>query len=257
MGLSRFGIVAVFLALASFVGDGVGEFSGLALVGRALAAWGLLIPLRLRDDLASLPYDREHHPERVLVQAPELGLFWGAWSGIPLIALAGFMQFRGIEHAGLWFLLVAIFEFFYRWQGAGLDEGHWSHLWVLSKYPILVLLLQAQPLGLVSLDFALACCLVYLTFCIFELLDAGGLSRVSWAPAVLWAECTLAGLLCAFLLSRQLNEGAMVAWLAVVPWWGLALMSVRLVHADGRSLKVAPVSFGLAFVGLAWIVVNS
>ena len=47
MGLSRFGIVAVFLSLASFVGDGAGEMSLLALAARALAAWGLLIPLQI------------------------------------------------------------------------------------------------------------------------------------------------------------------------------------------------------------------
>ena len=54
-----------------------------------------------------------------------------------------------------------------------------------------------------------------------------------------------------------MDEGLFLWGLAMLPWWGLAFASVRLLDAETKSLKVAPVSFGLAFIGLAWIVVNS
>jgi hypothetical protein len=256
MGASRFGIVAVFLSLASFVGDG-----GLSLgawVGRALAAWALMLPLRLRDDLASLPSDRQDHPDRVLVRTTDLSIFWGAVLVVPLVAGLGFWLLRGAEHLWMWAGLVLVFELAYRLGGASLDERNWSHLWVLAKYPVLVLLLQSRPIVMVSSDFLAAGALVYVTFGVFELLDAGILGRSRLGPLALWSECTLAGALCVFLLVRQVSfQSTWVPWVMMLPWWGLAWMSSRLVHPGGQALKWAPASFGLAFVGLAWIVVNS
>ena len=253
MSLSRFGVVAVFLALASFVGD---SFELTELGARSLVAWVMMVPFRLRDDLASLVYDRVHYPNRVLVRARSQKVFWAALTVFFLLVTGVLGAWRQAGHAVAWIGLFGAFELGYRLQSPSLVERPWTHLWVLSKYPVLVWLLHPGDL---SMDLVVTGAVVYLTFAVFEILDTRALARVPGSALVLWGECTLAGGLGAILLVRQLGAdsafGLVLA--AVVPWWGLALTATRLVNPQERGPKYAPVSFGLAFVGLAWIVVNS
>ena len=253
MSLSRFGVVAVFLSLASLVG---GSFDLTDFGVRAAVAWLMLVPFRVRDDLASLAYDRIHFPDRVLVRATSHQVFWAALLGFLLLVAGVLWVWRGVGYTAAWAGLFCFFEVSYRIQGQRAEERAWAHLWVLSKYPVLVWLLQP---GALSIDLVLTGGVVYLTFAVFEILDTGALGYVPGARWALWGECTLAGVLGAFLLGRQLgvDSGTGLALATLVPWWGLALTATRLVNPHERGPKWAPISFGLAFVGLAWIVVNS
>lgn len=105
---------------------------------------------RLWDDLADLDFDRRHHPQRVLVRATSLTCFFLAlWTMVTLLVGLVTLLAGGIRALGL-LLLVSAFWFLYRIDRAQVLRRAWRRVLVLVKYPIFVLLLAADPTGVLT-----------------------------------------------------------------------------------------------------------
>lgn len=176
------------------------------LVLRVVVAWGLLLALRLWDDLEDRSRDALSHPERVLVRAHSLGLFRAA---VAVLLLAGLLVsglLFGPFPAAVLGLLLMFLLLVYR---LGLHERSGGALLVLLKYPALVLLLR----GGLDAEGGCAMALVYGGMCLDEGLETAG--PVALAPLVL-ALLWLLGLL-------RASPPAMLALLLLVLVGGLLL----------------------------------
>lgn len=197
--LWRFLPLAVFLAAAGQAGALSWEPVGL--VHGVLLALGLVLQFRLWDDLESLPTDRLEHPGRVLCQARSLAPFLvllgttGVLNTVLLLsappALMGYVA------------LCAVALGWYRWLAPTLGPGLLSAHGLLLKYPAFVVLLHlARGEGALPV---LVPGLVYLCFCVHELLDDQRLRSRPAAPLLLKAEMLCLGALSVALCLQTLN----------------------------------------------------
>jgi hypothetical protein len=153
--------VAATVTLASTLPLDLTDAWGVALI-RVVTAWLALAGMRLWDDLADLPHDRVHHPERVLSRSTETAPAWIA-SVTTLYLCPGLVaagQGRVAVFTGLVFALSVLYAANLHTRPA----GAWLRL---LKYPALVVALGG---GLAPLDL-LALALVYLGVCHDELLQ--------------------------------------------------------------------------------------
>lgn len=125
------GGLAVLVALAS------GPASVEVGVARALVAALAVGVWRVRDDLASVAWDRVEHPGRVLEGLEDrggLGPVWWLWRvgavGVGLVLLGWWGVGAALGFGGVSVALVGVYE---RW-GVG---RRWVDLGVLLKYPLL------------------------------------------------------------------------------------------------------------------------
>jgi hypothetical protein len=102
---------------------------------RSLLSLGLLLALRLWDDLASVEEDRLRAPERVLCRVDHTAPRWTV--ALLLLACAPFVDTLAL--AGL----VAAGLLYYASRGDGLLRAHL----LLLKYPALVFILRGEDLG--------------------------------------------------------------------------------------------------------------
>ena len=191
--LWRFLPLAVFLALAGTAGTvpwGAGK-----LAHAVLLALVLVLQFRLWDDLESLPEDRVEHPGRVLCQARSLTPFrvlLGATTGLNTVLLLS-APWALMGYVALCALALA----WYRWLAPRLSRGALAAHGLLLKYPAFVVLLHLA-LGEGGLPL-LVPGLVYLCFCVHELLHDQRLLRRPGVPLLLKAE-----MLCLWALSVAL-----------------------------------------------------
>lgn len=138
---------------------------------------------RLWDDVADLDFDRRHHPQRVLVRATSLICFRLALSamGVLLIGLVTLLA-GGVRALGL-LLLVSAFWLLYRIDRAQALRRNWRSVLVLVKYPAFVLLLAADPAGVLTV---LAASGVFMVLVLEEARD-GGVTVLCPAAALLGA----------------------------------------------------------------------
>jgi 4-hydroxybenzoate polyprenyltransferase len=110
-----------------------------------LAAAALVVQFRLWDDLADLPHDRVHAPQRVLVRSTRPGAFRGLlWLSVAPIALA-FALLQGWPRLAAYLLLLASAAAIYRTTDSLGARRRLRAQLVLLKYPAFVLLLAEQP----------------------------------------------------------------------------------------------------------------
>lgn len=137
------------------------------LILRVALAWGLLLALRLWDDLEDRKRDAQSHPERVLVCAQSLAPFRAA---VVVLLLAGLLLTGlslGLFSAAVLVLLLLCLLVVYR---LGLNERSGGALLVLLKYPAVVLLFR----GGLDLEGGCAMALVYGGMCLDEGLETAG-----------------------------------------------------------------------------------
>lgn len=222
----------------------------------AVLALLLIVEFRLWDDLSDLPRDRVDHPERVLCRAPSLNIFraivcllgglivglTAAW--LPMHAVVGVT----LLHVGylVWYRLIHP-------RAGTLVQCHI----VLLKYPLFVGLLSG------SINWPVLI-IVYLCFCVFDLLDdvRFEVASVAWTVmvvevlalvAVAVGQCVLA--------ARQIGRVPLlqVAVSVVGSVWLAGLVrrhQLRLKNgsddADGIR-RSSWLHYGVFFVGLAWV----
>lgn len=242
--LQRFLPLAVFLATAGQAG--ASSWEPVVLARGVLLALGLVLQFRLWDDLESLPEDRREHPERVLCQARSLAPFLALLGVIAALntallvssprALLGYAALCG--GALTW----------YRWLAPRLSRGALAAHGLLLKYPVFVVLLHAAS-GTGPLP-PLVPALVYLCFCVHELLHDRRLLSRPGMPELLRAE--MLGLwvvlvaLCLPLPSPSVLSGAQLALCLGAP--GLLVALYQRSLSRGGAGPLADAVFALSFL---------
>jgi len=192
--LWRFLPLAVFLATAGM--SGAPSWRPLGLVHAVLLALGLVLQFRLWDDLESLPEDRTEHPGRVLCQAGSLSPFLALLGAT--VALNTALLLSAPRALLSYSVLCTLALAWYRWLAPRLSRGALAAHGLLLKYPAFVLLLHLA-LGEGALS-PLVPALVYLCFCVHELLHDQRLLSRPGMPLLLQAEmlglCALSVALC-------------------------------------------------------------
>lgn len=165
----------------------------LAIATLVLLAW------RVRDDLASVPHDRRHHPERLLSRTPaiEQHALWLLWAASLLTATLALTWLSDLRAALALTLASAALELLYEARPASPSP---ADLITLLKYPTLAAIVALpQPPDLAALTL-LTCGLLT-----FELHDDARLSAtlqpatpwlhamitLTWGAALLWLTAPL------------------------------------------------------------------
>jgi len=178
--------VATCLALASFPGGNAPRWFEFAV--RLIAGTLLVFQFRLWDDLGDQPYDRVHHPDRVLSGATKIAVFGmvtaaAGVANLALLLLSGraVMSFLILNAAAIvWYWAVPI-----AWRRS-IGGRHVT----LLKYPAFVWMLrgatQPGPALLISLT------AIFLCFSIYELIHDGEMrSRVAARRLMALEVCLL------------------------------------------------------------------
>lgn len=165
--LGMFLPLAMFLYVASLATGW--PTSPLSWVASFLFAISLLFQFRLWDDLSDIANDRLDHPKRVLSQASSLTSF--RWVLIATFVLNSSIIVLTKPWSGViaFLMLNAAFLFWYWLKNEIQISDVANYHVVLIKYPVFVLLLGSMESNL-SIQLCCAMCLVYLCFCVFEVL---------------------------------------------------------------------------------------
>jgi len=186
------------LALSGWVQIGFQGPSAWRLGLSGLTAYTLVAQFRVWDDLEDREHDGALHPDRVLSEAATLLPFWGLLT--TLVLLNCFLLAFALSAAAA-FLAVCVG--YLAWYRLRTRRGY--HL-LLLKYPALVTVLALQQ-G--ATPHALVLVLIYLTFCIYEVLHDPG-SEPGWLnlESVLWCLVAFASAWGAAHRSMQLAVAA-------------------------------------------------
>jgi hypothetical protein len=182
------------LALAAALAACAVFVSGVPRPGFALPAALILVwQFRLWDDLDDLPFDRIHHPDRVLVMT-RMRLGFVATVAATLVLVGAILAIVAEVAQALAFgALVAALAGGYRMMKTAPDRRLVRTHWVLIKYPVFVFVAATEP----ALEHALPEAVVlYLALCLFEVLDDPALRGMRAARTLAAAEgIAIAGIL--------------------------------------------------------------
>jgi hypothetical protein len=155
------------------------------------AALILVWQYRLWDDLEDLPFDRVHHPDRVLV-VTRMRRGFVATVAATLVLVAGILAIvaeppQALAYAGL----VAALAAGYRIMKTAPDHRLVRAHLVLAKYPVFVFVAATEPVRAMPVAIVL-----YLGLCLFEVLDDPALRGMRAARTLVVAEgIAIAGIL--------------------------------------------------------------
>jgi hypothetical protein len=188
--LRRYVPLSLLIAVAALTGD-VNTGPGRLACGAGMAL-GLLFQFRLWDDLADLPRDRVEHPGRVLSGAPAPAIermravlrLCTVFNAVVIGALAPFPG-----HVAVFLAVSGFFLLWYGFARGALPSAASSSLVVLVKYPVFVYHVGGAPAGIDGAwHRALAAALVYLSFCVYEVLHDPRVRGERFALPLLGAE---------------------------------------------------------------------
>jgi len=153
-------------------------------------AFSMIFQFRLWDDLGDLPYDRIHHPQRVLCRASSpasyihiVGIVGAVNTGLLILLDRSYGGFALLNMAALaWYGGIAIDR---RRSIAG------THV-TLLKYPLIVLLIA--PPATLGLPSIIAAAAVYLACSLYEVLHDSAVRAKPAARALMWTEVSLLSL---------------------------------------------------------------
>lgn len=218
--------------------------------GRALApldltatfvlASSLLFQFRLWDDLSDRERDQLEHPERLLAQTTSVTFFRTL---IFIVFLFNFVL-TAASAGSRWrpelFMLGNIaFLLWYRWlRKICRNDIIASHV-VLFKYPLFVYLLSGESFPTSGGRLPLAMLLVYLCFCVYELLHDARLHRAQGARKTLAVEMTVLCAVSAIMAVTLGDRSGLAALLQAIITvaGGLFLAALFLRHRAGVQTK--------------------
>jgi 4-hydroxybenzoate polyprenyltransferase len=241
--------LALFLTVAGQAGGRPPGLLGLAfLVG---LAYVLVLGFRLWDDLIDREHDRVRHPDRVLLQAGSVRVFRGLLIVTFAVAAAMVASREGAasQLAAMAILCGALFVW-YRVRGRFRAGGIVNYHLVLLKYPVIVYVLcsPSREAGLSHLLMAMV--LVYLCFCIYEVLHDADLRAAQGARAALALEmCALgatSALMAVTLFGQWRFAGLLQGTLALVG----VLFLARLFHLHRARPVSSRWSYAVFVIGL-------
>jgi len=182
------------LALAAAVAACAVFVSGAPRPGFAIPAALILVwQFRLWDDLEDLPFDRIHHPDRVLGVTRIRGGFAVINAAGLLLAGATLAIVAEAAQALAYAALVAALAAGYRLMRTRPDRRLVRAHLVLVKYPVFVFVAAAPPVVSQAVPVA---AVLYLGLCLFEVLDDPVLRGIRAGRALVIAEgIAIAGIL--------------------------------------------------------------
>ncbi|HEU4342431.1 MAG TPA: hypothetical protein VFU31_12745, partial [Candidatus Binatia bacterium] len=207
----------------------------------------LIFQFRLWDDLESLEEDRLQHPERILSKAVSLVPFRAFL--ILLFTLNSVFLSLGrdfVPRLAAFLLLSGGLLCWYRGRRrVPHNKLADSHL-ILLKYPLFVYLItQPSQAGFISLGLSMS--VVYLCFCIYEILHDRSLGSVPAARKILGLEIAgligLYAVMAAELMSHGLMQAIAQGLLTVV-----TLIALTWLFLSHRSMQVVPPGSILVFL---------
>jgi 4-hydroxybenzoate polyprenyltransferase len=182
------------VALAAAVAACAMFVSGTPRLGFAVpAALALVWQFRLWDDLEDLPFDRIHHPERVLVASRTRGGFVAVVVATLVLVGTSLAVITGTAQTLAYAALVAASAAGYRILRTTPDRRLVRAHWVLTKYPMFVFVAATEPM----LEHAVPVAVVlYLALCLLEVFDDPALRGMRAARTLAVAEAiAIAGIL--------------------------------------------------------------
>ena len=185
--------VATGLTMLAFVDEGPKAWLDFLLT--LLTVLAMVFQFRLWDDLGDQPYDRFHHPRRVLSRASELSLYWQTVAGFGIFNLALVML---LDRRYLW--LAAFNALALLWYEIVHIEWRRSipgrHL-TLLKYPAFILsIAPGSGFGsrlILSMAAAYLCGGIYELFHDGEMRSQPAARRLAVTEAFLLATVAIAG----------------------------------------------------------------
>jgi hypothetical protein len=151
-----------------------------------ITAFSMVFQFRLWDDLGDLPYDRIHHPQRVLCRASLDSYIHIV--GIVGVVNTGLLMLLGRSYVGFALLNLAALAWY---GGIAIDRRRsfaGRHV-TLLKYPFIVLLIAPQDT--VGLRSILAAVAVYLACSAYEVLHDSEVRAKPAARALMWTEVSV------------------------------------------------------------------
>ena len=250
--------VGIYLPLALFLYT-AGVAAGRRIDARSFAlgltlAYTLLLQFRLWDDLNSRGQDRLEHPERVLSKVKALLPFHKLFF-LSLVfncavlflepdfrpKLAGFIALNG-----------GLLLWYRRRLGLSLNKIINSHV-VLAKYPLFVYLLSDTSRA-ASTPYLLSLSVVYLCFCVYELLHDKTLWTAPWARRVLGVEM-LALVVVYGLMAAELRSSVTVATVTqVILTTAGGLASILLFFRHRSQTISSNWNYAVIIIGFAGLV---
>ncbi len=218
-----------------------------------LLAFTLVSQFRLWDDLSDVGRDRLDHAERVLTQVKSLAHF--------RVALAVLLAFNVFVIASLkpdsrfiaFLLLNTTFFVWYRFFRRARFGAIFNYHVVLIKYPVFVLLLSPASTASHPAALLYAVGLVYLCFCVHEVLHDAKLRTSRGAIYVLAIEMAALALL-PTLMFFDLND---LAGPAALPQGALAILGsfvlVRLFQRHRSHVAPGRWCYAVFVIGFSWL----
>ncbi len=242
--------LALFICAAALAGGRPLEPINLTLA--FALALSLLFQFRLWDDLGDRERDRLDFPERVLVRTTSVKFF----QTLVFVAFLYNFALIGVLAGSSWQLKTIVFallngSFFmwYRWRfELCRNEIGASHV-VLGKYPIFIYLLSGESAATSSVRLALAMLLVYLCFCVYELLHDAKLSRVPGALKLLAGEMTALCAVSAVMAITLTERGSAVAIVQAAITVAGGLFLARLFLRSRAGLRTELENYAVFVVG--------
>lgn len=229
--------LAVFLTVAGQAGGRPRGLLGLSFL--VALAYVLVLGLRLWDDLIDREEDRRRCPDRILSQAGSVRVFRGFL--IVAFAVASAMVASGEGSAArlsaVAILCGALFVW-YRVRGSGRTGRIINCHLVLLKYPVIVYVLGSPSRESHLAHLLTAMALVYLCFCIYEVLHDADLRAAPGARAALTLEMWALGSTFALMAATLFGQWRLAGLLQ----GALALVSVLVLTRLFRLHRTHPVS---------------
>ncbi len=141
-----------------------------SLVVNLLLAYSLVLQFRLWDDLSDVERDRVEHPERTLCRTKRMKLFRWILFGLFVMNFGLIVWLKPVNVVVVFLSLNWVFWLWYRMPQQNRLNDWLSYHFVLLKYPIFVYLIRPDATGTATGSLLLAMVLVYLCFCVYEVL---------------------------------------------------------------------------------------
>lgn len=243
--------LALFLWTAGLATGWPETAAGLAV--NLVLACTLVLQFRLWDDLHDVPRDRMDHPQRVLCQATSLGHFR------LLLAAAFVLNFAAIALLKPGFFLAAFamlnLSFFAWYRLADRFRLHalFRYHVVLVKYPVFVYLLGSAAAGGEGSPHFSAMALVYLCFCVYEVLHDEHLRAAAGAVYLLAGEMAALTAVAALMFMDRIDAGGPAVRLQGTLAVGGAAVLVFLFLRHRARVAPGRWCYAVFLIGLTWL----
>ncbi len=243
--------LALFLWTASLVTGWPATAASLAV--NLVLAGTLVLQFRLWDDLNDVARDRIDHPRRVLCQATSLSHFRLLLAAIFALNVAAITLLKPGHFLVAFLILNMALFLWYRVPRTFRLYSFFSYHVVLVKYPVFVYLLGFVAAGDEGAPRLFAMALVYLCFCVYEVLHDERLRRAAGAVYLLAGEMAALAVVATLMFMDRINAGGRAAELQGA--LAIAGTAVLVFLFQRHRARVAPGRwcYAVFLIGFTWL----